>query len=381
MTSMELRGIELADRRGRPVLDGFDLDLPEGSTTALCGPAGAGKSAVLRVLVGLTRPDAGDVLVDGHVVNAVGPRDRDLALVPQDYALHPRLDVHDNLAFASRLRRGHDKVALAERIDEVATALALDGLLDARPVHLDDAQRQRVSIGRALVRDALGYLFDEPFSAQSDRVRTHVRSVTTEWQREAGRTSLFTTSHPDEALTLADRVAVVHRGVVHQVGAPEEVYDRPADLFVAAFLGRSPMNLLPARRVGDRLVTPVADLPLAGPLASAVGDRELVVLGVRPEHCTDDAVAADGLVVTSRVDDVEWRGGTQLVHLGYDLEDDVQHVLEGVEDTLDFDLFQQFFVAELAPSPRRRPGATVRVGAPLDRVLVFDPATGRRLGA
>jgi multiple sugar transport system ATP-binding protein len=401
MTSLELRGVRLDALDGTPVLDGLDLVVPEGGTTVICGPAGAGKSAVLRVLVGLDEPSEGDVLIDGMLVNAVGPRARDLALVLQDFVLHPHLDVHDNLAFATRLRRGHDKVALAERIDEVAAFLALDSLLDARPADLEPAQRQRVAIGRALVRDALAYLFDDPFSAQADRVRTHVRSVTTQWQRDEGRTSLFTTSRPDEALTLGDRVAVMHRGVVHQTGTPEEVYDDPADLFVAAFLGHPPMNLLPGRVEGDRLVTPVATVTLDEGQRAAVVEREHVVVGIRPEHVQEaDAVApapaatgglltagdivastgAGGSVsVSGRVDDVEWRGGTQLVYVGYDLDEEVEAMLEDVEDALDFDLFQNFFVAELAAAHRHVPGDKVSLVVPADRVLLFDVGTGSRL--
>ena len=402
MTSMELRGVHLDAPDGTTVLDGLDLVVPEGSTTVLCGPAGAGKSAVLRVLVGLEEHTEGDVLLDDIVVNAVGPRARDLALVLQDYVLHPHLDVHDNLAFATRLRRGHDKVELAERIDEVAAFLALDSMLDAKPADLEPAQRQRVAIGRALVRDALGYLFDDPFSAQADRVRTHVRSVTTQWQRDEQRTSLFTTSRADEALTMADRVAVMHRGTVHQTGTPDEVYADPDDLFVAAFLGQPPMNLLPAT-VGDTLVeTPVASVPLDDALRAAIGERTTVIVGIRPEHCqepsTDPAPAAASagepltagaiaaqaeagrqVTVAGRVDDAEWRGGTQLVYVGYDLDEDVEVMLEEIEDRLDFDLFQNFFVAELPSTDRRSAGQDVQFVVPRERVLLFDVETGARL--
>lgn len=402
MTSMELRGVRLDAPDGTTVLDGLDLLVPEGSTTVLCGPAGAGKSAVLRVLVGLEEHTEGDVLLDDIVVNAVGPRARDLALVLQDYVLHPHLDVHDNLAFATRLRRGHDKVELAERIDEVAAFLALDSLLDAKPPELEPAQRQRVAIGRALVRDALGYLFDDPFSAQADRVRTHVRSVTTQWQRDERRTSLFTTSRADEALTMADRVAVMHRGTVHQTGTPDEVYADPDDLFVAAFLGQPPMNLLPATVGGTHVETPVASVPLDDALRAAVGDRSTVIVGIRPEHCqepsTDPAPAAASagepltagaiaaqaeagrqVTVAGRVDDAEWRGGTQLVYVGYDLDEDVEVMLEEIEDRLDFDLFQNFFVAELPATDRRSAGQDVQFVVPRERVLLFDVETGARL--
>lgn len=384
MTTIELRGVGLDAPDGTPLLEDVDLVVESGATLAVCGPAGAGKSALLRVLVGLADHTEGDVLLDDVVVNAVGPRDRDLALVLQDHPLHPHLDVHDNLAFASRLRRGFDKTELAERIDEVAGFLALESLLDLKPSDLDEAQRQRVAIGRALTRDALGYLFDEPFAAQPDRVRTHVRSVTTQWQRESGRTSLFTTSRVDEALTLADRVAVMHRGRIHQVGSPTDLYENPADLFVAGYLGLPPMNLLPAEVVGRRLITPVASIEVDDALAANLGDRDFVVVGLRPEHCLDATTAAgqdvaDGVQVTARIDDVEWRGGTQLVYVGYDLAPEVEERLEAIEELLDFDLFQTFFVAELAAQPRLAPGGATRLVVPRSLVHVFDAETGVNL--
>lgn len=383
MTSIELRGVRLDAPDGTPLLDGLDLVVADGATTVLCGPPGSGKTAALRVLVGLDEQTEGDVLIDEHVVNAVGPRGRDLALVQQDAVLHPHLDVHDNLAFATRLRQ-HDKVALAERIDDVAGVLALDTLLDARPDELGPAQRQRVAIGRALVRDALAHLFDEPFGAQPEGVRTHVRSVTAQWQRDAGATSLVTTSSPDEALAIADHLAIVHRGRVHQVGAPEDVHADPDDAFVAAFLGRPGTNLLPAAVQGRRLLTPIASIPLDDALAAAVGDRSEVLVGVRPEHCLDGGSVeageiGDPIEITSRIDDVEWRGASQLLYLGYDVDDEVAARLEELEDTLDADLFQGFFVAELSSPPRRQAGQAVRLVVPRSQVLLFDVETGRRL--
>ncbi len=390
MTSIELRGVSLETPDGGLLLDAVDLRVPSGETVAVCGPVGSGKSVLLRVLVGLDEHTDGDVLLDDVVVNAVGPRDRDLAMVFQDYALHPHLDVHDNLAFAARLRK-HDKVELAERIDEVAGFLALSSLLDLKPVDLDEAQRQRVAIGRALTRECLAHLFDEPFSAQPDRVRTHVRSVVTQWQRESGNTSVFATSRVDEALTLSDRVVVMHQGAVRQVGTPEGIYVEPADLFVAAFLGQPAMNLVPARRHGSRLVSPVLDVPLDPELERLVGAREDVIVGVRPEHCVDSNVDPSShlgglLQLTSRVDDVEWRGGTQLAYLGYELEPDVEERLEAVEDEFDFDLFQNFFVAELpaisdGEPARLQPGQTARVAVPREHVHLFDAETGENLRA
>jgi multiple sugar transport system ATP-binding protein len=384
MTSIELRHISKAGPGRRPLLDDVNLSVPAGSTLAITGPARAGKSLLLRVLVGLEEQTDGDILIDDVVVNGVGPRGRDLAMMFQDYALHPHLDVFDNLAFSSTLRRGYDKSALSDRIRDVADFLALGDLLELRPAELDDAQRQRVALGRTLVRDAYAYLFDAPFSEQSERVRTHVRSVTTQWQQENKRTSVFTTANVEEALTLADRVAVMHQGFIHQVGTPRELYDAPANMFVAGFLGSPPMNLVPAFPMGQQLVMPLATMLLDDDLLERIGDRQVVVAGIRPEHCYD-ATGAGGEAVTDRVefttriDDLEWRGSTQFAYLGYEIDPAVESLLNEVEDLLEFDLFQSFVVAELPAASTLRPGMSIRVVIPRPKVHVFDPETGENL--
>lgn len=384
MTSLELRHVTVDTPRAGLQLDDVSLEVPDAATVAVCGPAGSGKSALLRVVVGLDEVTDGEVLLDDVVVNSLDPRDRDVSLVLRDHPLHRHLDVHDNLAFASRLHKGVDRTALAERIDDVAEALALDGLLDSRVRELDDPQRQRVAIGRALVRDATVHLFDEVFADQPERVRAHLRSVTTQWQRDEDRTSIFTTSDPHEALTLADRVVVLHRGAVHQSGTAQQVYAEPADVFVAAFVGSPAMNLLPARRVEDQLVTPVATILVDDALARALDGRTEVLVGVRPEHW-HDAGTPDGEAVrdrvefTTRVDDVEWRGGSQLVFVGYELDEDVEDRLVELEDALEFDLFQGFCVAELSTRERLAPGQSVRLVADRRDLHLFDLESGERL--
>ncbi|AWB93094.1 ABC transporter ATP-binding protein [Aeromicrobium chenweiae] len=385
MTSIEVRHLTTASRTGsRPLLDDIVLDVPEGTTLAVTGPRGGGKSLLLRTLAGLEDHTGGDILLGDTVVNAVGPRGRDLAMVFQDYALHPHLDVFDNLAFSSTLRRGFDKDELSDRIHEVAELLALGDLLDLKPADLDDAQRQRVALGRSLVRDAQAYLFDSPFSAQSERVRTHVRSVTTQWQQERGRTSIFTTSSVEEALSNADRVAVMHQGFIHQVGTPRDLYERPADMFVAGYLGAPPMNLVPAFPMGKELVMPLATMLLDEPLLERIGERGVVVAGIRPEHCYDATgvggqAVTDPVEFTTRIDDVEWRGSSQFAYLGYEIAPEVEELLDEVEDLLEFDLFQSFLVAELAADSTLEPGMSIRVVIPRQRVHVFDPETGENL--
>ena len=384
MTTIEVRNVSLDAPDGRRLLDDVSMSVPSGSQLAVCGPPGAGKTALMRVLVGLDDHTDGDVVIDGNVVNAVGPRDRDLAMVFSDFALHPHLDVYDNLAFSARLRRNRDGDAIDLRVEEVAEFLALDHVLENKPSELDDSQRQRVAIGRSLVRDALGYLFDEPFTAQDDRVRTHVRSVTTQWQSDRQRTSIFTTSDANEALTLADQVAVMHQGYLHQVGSPRDLYDRPADLFVAAFLGAPAMNLIPARVSGHQLTMPLGMVVLDETLRNRIGDRSTVIVGVRPELCHDATTpegrdVTDRVEFTTRIDDVEWRGKTQLVYLGYELETDVEEMLADIEDNLDFDLFGNFIVAELPASSELRAGMSARIVVPRDAIHVFDTQTGENL--
>lgn len=400
MTSIELRNLTVAGHGDRPLLDDISLTVESGSTLAIIGPSHAAKSLLLRVLVGLDEQTSGDILLDDANVNRANPRERDVAMVFQDYALHPQLDVFDNLAFSStlrkekrplrsRLQRGGTKsraakTALTERVQVVADFLALTDLLELKPDDLDDAQRQRVALGRSLVRDAAAYLFDDPFSQQATRVRPHVRSVTSQWQTEAGRTSIFTTADIAEALTLADRIAVLHQGFVHQVGTPRELYEAPSDMFVAGFLGSPPMNLVPAQLVGQQLVMPVATMLVEDDLRTRIGDRDLVVVGIRPEDCQEStspvaATVTDKVEFTTRIDDVEWRGSTQLAYLGYDIEPEVEARLSEVEDLLDFDLFQSFVVAELAAASTLRAGMSIRVVIPRSKVHVFDPETGENL--
>jgi multiple sugar transport system ATP-binding protein len=384
MTSLELRNLTTDGPGDRPLLDDITLTVPEGTTLAITGPAGAGKSRLLRTIVGLDEQTSGDLVMDDIVVNGVDARARDVAMVFEDYALHPHLDVFDNLAFSATLRKGYDKVALSDRIREVAELLALTDVLDSRPAVLDDAQRQRVALGRTLVRDAGVYLFDAAFSAQSERVRTHVRSVTAQWQAERERTSIFTTSSVEEALSTADRVAVMHQGFVHQIGTPRELYDRPADMFVAGYLGSPPMNLVPAVPSDQQLVMPLATMLLDDALRERIGDRSVVVVGIRPEHCHDattgaGAAVTDRLEFTTRIDDVEWRGSSQFAYLGYEIEPEIEAMMGEVEDLLEFDLFQSFLVAQLSAESALRPGMSIRVVVPRRKVHVFDPETGENL--
>ncbi len=379
MSSIDVRDVSLV-RGGRTLLESVSLSVPEAETLAIVGPPGAGKSLLLQVIVGLVEPTGGEVVLDERVVTGESPRKRDLSMMFQDYALHPQRDVYDNLAFAATLRKGRDKSALAERIDAVAGLLALSDVQGARPADLDEARKQRVAAGRALVRDAAGYLLDEPFAAQSDRLRPHVRSVVLQWQREQARTTILTTSDVDEALASADRVAVMHQGFVHQVGTPRELYERPADMFVAGYLGNPPMNLIPGFPEGEGVTTPLGTLPLDAVQRAVVEGREVVVVGVRPEHLSESTYGA-AFAFHADVDDLEWRGRSQFAYLGYEIAPAVEEVLAEVEDLVDFDLFQSFVMAELPSDRTLERGARITLGAAPQHVHLFDPVTGENLSA
>ncbi|MEG9225137.1 ABC transporter ATP-binding protein [Aeromicrobium sp. Sec7.5] len=383
MSSLQLRGVTVAGPTGPPLLDAVDLDVADGESVAVIGPSAAARTALLRTIVGLQAPDEGEILIDDVDVAGRAPRRRDVAMVFADHALHPRRDVLDNLTFAATLRRKHDRAELADRVEQVVDDLALRDVLDLRPDRLGTDQQQRVAIGRSLVRDASVWLFDDPFAAQSERVRPHLRSVVLRWQTDRDRTSLITTSSVDEALSLVGRVAVLHQGRIRQVGSPQELYDDPADMFVAGYLGSPPMNLLPAFRDGDQLVTPLATILVDDRLERAIGDRPVVIAGIRPEHCLDatrgpvDVVG--GVEFTTRVDDVEWRARSQYAFLGFDLDPALSEVLDEVEEMFEFDLFQNFLVAQVPTETPVRAGQSLHVVVPHAAIALFDPDTGENL--
>jgi multiple sugar transport system ATP-binding protein len=384
MTDIEFRNITLDLLDGTRVLDDVSLVVPSGDRLAICGPPRAGKTTLLRILVGLQDPTEGEVIIADAVANRMSPRDRNLSMVFSDYLLHPHLDAYDNMAFAALLRREQPEDEVDALVEEVADLLALATVLDERPSALDEAQRQRTALGRSLVREASGYLFDDAFSVQEPRIRGHVRSVTVQWQTDLGRTSIFTTRHPEEAATLADQVAVINLGWVHQVGSPREIYETPADLFVAGFMGSPVMNLMPAKVNGSRLSLPFGDARLSIEQADRIGERELVVVGIRPEHCFDASKAESyrlsrPIEFEGRIDDVEWGGKTQSVFLGYEIDSEVEEQLTAIEDDFEFDLFQNFFVAQLSTDAPVEVDSTIKVAVAGDSLHFFDLETAEAI--
>ncbi len=298
MTSVSLR--EVTKRFGETqVLSRIDADIPTGTFAVLVGPSGCGKSTLLRLLAGLEEVSSGTIHFDDRDVTLLPPRERDLAMVFQSYALYPHMTVRDNLAFGLKLRKV-PRAEIADRVAEAAKTLGLDKLLDRYPRALSGGQRQRVAMGRAIVRQSKLFLFDEPLSNLDPALRTQVRVDIRKLHDRVGATSIYVTHDQVEAMTLADVLFVLDKGVVQQTGAPIDVYRRPVNTFVAQFVGSPAMNLLPATvvSVGDAPVLAIGKARVTVADAFELSPEQSVQLGVRPH----DVAVVDGAQAQLRVD-------------------------------------------------------------------------------
>jgi sn-glycerol 3-phosphate transport system ATP-binding protein len=290
----------------REIVHGVSCDVADGELVVVVGPSGCGKSTLLRMVAGLEDITAGAVAIDGRVVNGVEPKDRDIAMVFQNYALYPHMSCFDNMAYGLRMR-GMAREAIKTRVDKAAAILQLDGLLDRKPRQLSGGQRQRVAMGRAIVRDPKVFLFDEPLSNLDAKLRVQMRVEIKRLQQELRVTSLYVTHDQVEAMTLADRLIVMNAGNADQIGPPLDLYERPATAFVAGFIGSPAMNLVPGRFDGTRLLVGNCRLPLAHP-GGEVGRG--VTIGLRPEHLD---IAADGPLPLT-VELLERLGADTIIH-------------------------------------------------------------------
>ena len=270
------------------VIHGVSIDVEDGEFVILVGPSGCGKSTLLRMVAGLESVTSGELRIDGRVVNDVAPKERDIAMVFQNYALYPQMTVAKNMSFSLELAR-RPKSEIAEKVNKAADILGLKPLLERYPRQLSGGQRQRVAMGRAIVRDPAVFLFDEPLSNLDAKLRVQMRAEIKALQQRLESTTLYVTHDQIEAMTMADKIVVLHDGVVEQIGSPLELYDRPANLFVAGFIGSPAMNFIKARVDGDQPQTLVTVsgvkilLPAAAPRAAPGSE---IIMGVRPEHVT-----------------------------------------------------------------------------------------------
>jgi sn-glycerol 3-phosphate transport system ATP-binding protein len=353
MATLELNGLRksfgLID-----VLHGIDLALADGEMLVIVGASGCGKSTLLRLVAGLERPTSGRVLVDGRDVTNLDPSERDIAMVFQNYALYPHMSVFDNMAYGLRIR-GLARTDIRQRVDEAAALLGLDALLERKPRQLSGGQRQRVAMGRAIVRHPKLFLFDEPLSNLDAKLRLTMRAEIRRLQRRLGVTSLFVTHDQVEAMTLGDRLLVMHLGRPAQLATPMEVFARPADTYVAGFIGAPTMNFLPAHlarggtaaQLDAGLLLPFADGRRPGT------DGDGIVIGIRPEHL----VAGVGLELA--IDLIEPLGSETLVH---------GHLSSGEDQSLTVKL--------VGPAPA---GDRLAVTPQPQHLHVFDHASGRRI--
>ncbi|MDQ1403549.1 MAG: multiple sugar transport system ATP-binding protein, partial [Actinomycetota bacterium] len=277
---------------GYPAVNDVSLQIEDGEFMILVGPSGCGKSTLLRMIVGLEDITDGEIRIDGERVNEQAPRERNLSMVFQNYALYPHLTVFENIAFPLRLAKLPDD-EIKTKVREAAATLELTEHLDRKPSQLSGGQRQRVAMGRAIVRDARAFLFDEPLSNLDAKLRGQTRAEIARMQRRLGITTVYVTHDQTEALTLGDRVAVLRKGILQQVATPRTLYDRPVNTFVAGFIGSPPMNLLPARVNGATVELPFATVPLPDAMAESVRGKDVLLAGVRPENFDDASLVDD----------------------------------------------------------------------------------------
>ena len=302
---------------GTRAVNALDLQIEDGEFMVFVGPSGCGKTSALRMVGGLEAISDGELMIGERVANDLGPKERDVAMVFQNYALYPHMSVFDNIAFPLRAQ-GVASAEIKERVPRIAKQLALDEHLKRRPRNLSGGQRQRVAMGRALVREPQVFLMDEPLSNLDAKLRVEMRGELTRLQREVGVTTIYVTHDQVEAMTMGDRIAVMRKGVLEQQGSPQTLYNEPANLFVAQFIGSPAMNLFRATldRADGRLILVLGDQKLALPNRPQLAGHREVAVGIRPEHLRDGATAPAELPrLRAEVTLVETLGPERLVHV------------------------------------------------------------------
>ncbi|MFG1997170.1 ABC transporter ATP-binding protein [Actinoplanes sp. NPDC048988] len=373
---------------GTTAVHGIDLEIADGEFIILVGPSGCGKSTTLNMIAGLEDITSGELRIGGQRVNDKAPKDRDIAMVFQSYALYPNMSVRENMAFPLKLAK-MDKATINQKVEDAARVLELTDYLDRKPANLSGGQRQRVAMGRAIVRSPKAFLMDEPLSNLDAKLRVQMRTQVSRLQKQLGTTTVYVTHDQTEAMTLGDRVVVMRGGYIQQVGDPQTLYDHPMNLFVAGFIGSPSMNFLPAAVEESALRTPLGDLPLGErmkrTLSASDAPRQLIV-GIRPEHfedarLIDDVQRAKGFEFTAPVDLVESMGSDKYVYFTVEGEHAAAADLEDLAaDAGGADLPpQDSLVTRLSAESRVRDGAEAKVWMNLDKIHLFDPRDGKNI--
>jgi multiple sugar transport system ATP-binding protein len=375
---------------GALAVDDFNLNIADGEFVILVGPSGCGKSTTLNMIAGLEDISSGQLRIGGQVVNDKTPKDRDIAMVFQSYALYPHMTVRQNMGFALKLAKT-PQATINEKVEEAARILDLTQHLDRRPANLSGGQRQRVAMGRAIVRNPAAFLMDEPLSNLDAKLRVQMRTEVSRIQRRLGTTTVYVTHDQTEAMTLGDRVAVMRTGVLQQVGSPKQLYDRPVNLFVAGFIGSPAMNFMPGTLENGLLRTSVGDFRLGDRMRREIessGSGREVIVGLRPENFEDAALVPagnrqNGVIFQAGIDVLESMGSDVYVYFTKDIEQGVNaaELEELARDSgrADAGASGDTLVARLDAATRIREGEDAELWADGRALHVFDPASGRNM--
>jgi multiple sugar transport system ATP-binding protein len=381
---------------GALAVNEVSLEIADGEFVILVGPSGCGKSTTLNMIAGLEDISDGKLLIGGQVVNNKAPKDRDIAMVFQSYALYPHMTVRENMAFALKLAKT-PQATIDQKVNEAAEILDLTQHLDRKPANLSGGQRQRVAMGRAIVRDPAAFLMDEPLSNLDAKLRVQMRTEVSRLQRRLGTTTVYVTHDQTEAMTLGDRVAVMRGGVLQQVGPPQELYNNPKNLFVAGFIGSPAMNFLPARVEDNRLRTAIGDVPLTDVVRRSLESHNAarnVIVGIRPEAFEDAALVStearnNGITFRATIDVLESMGSDVFVHFTLDEREggaagqQLSDLDELARDSGRTDTGAQGdqVVARLDAATRVREGEQAELWADTRKFHVFDAESGASLTA
>jgi multiple sugar transport system ATP-binding protein len=390
MSEIVLEGVTKTFADGYEAVKDMNLDIQDGEFMILVGPSGCGKSTALRMIAGLEDISEGELKIDGETVNDRSPKDRDIAMVFQNYALYPHMTVRQNMGFALKLA-GADKSEIDEKVSEAARTLDLEQHLDRRPANLSGGQRQRVAMGRAIVRDPKAFLMDEPLSNLDAKLRVQMRTEVARLQSKLETTTVYVTHDQTEAMTLGDRVAVMRAGVLQQVGTPAELYDTPTNLFVAGFIGSPAMNFMPGEISGGKLKLPIGEVDLNDLDVKGDGKDGQVIAGLRPENFEDVEVIGDlkeerGVTFEAEIDLVESLGSDLFAHFhieseGVQSDQLADLVEESLEETGAGEISEgrEQVVARLDPTSKVKRRESAELWADTSKLHLFDPESGESL--